>query len=349
MVIKSNNHVHQSTHPTEKIIQEMLYLPIINNFNNKMNIVGTTNKLEEVHDEQINNIDNKRIRDALEHIDAMRSHEVTTTTTTRVVNYLTPVVNATCRRLMIDWCFTVIDAFGLNRDTVGLAMSITDRYLSSNKGKSNEARNCTKIFQRSVITSLYMAIKIHEPTVLGLQLLVKLCRGVYTESEIIATELEILSALEWRVYISSMSIMEYVRHYVALLPEEYVNDTELILVTAARLADIAISDVYFSTCRTSSVAMACFAGALDNDCTLSSSDRDVIWKELSNQLNFDIASNEIRQVEKRLRTVMDESSTCCYNNSSRMSSQQATSPPRLSVTSADVHASSSPSSVMTNL
>jgi hypothetical protein len=345
MVIKKNNNPNR-----KQINQEMLYLPIINNFNNKMNIVGTTNKLEEVHDEQIiNNIDNKRIRDALEHIDAMRSHEVTTTTT-RVVNYLTPVVNATCRRVMIDWCYTVIDAFGLNRDTVGLAMSITDRYLSSTKGKSNEARNCTKIFQRSVITSLYMAIKIHEPTVLGLQLLVKLCRGVYTESEIIATELEILSALEWRVYISSMSIMEYVRHYVALLPEEYVNDTQLILVTAARLADIAISDVYFSTCRTSSVAMACFAGALDNDCILSSSDRDVIWAKLSNQLNFDIASNEIRQVEKRLHTVMEESSTCCYNNSLRMSSpQQATSPPRSSVNSADGHASSSPSSVMRNL
>jgi hypothetical protein len=346
--------VIKTTTSTNRLIQlkniKMLYLPIINNFSNKMNIIETMNKLEEVHDEQIiNNIDNTRIRDALEHIDAMRSHEATTTTT-RVVNYLTPVVNATCRRLMIDWCYTVIDAFGLNRDTVGMAMSITDRYLSSNKGKSNEARNCTKIFQRSVITSLYMAIKIHESTVLGLQLLVKLCRGVYTESEIIATELEILSALEWRVYISSMSIMEYVRHYVALLPEEYVNDTELILVTAARLADIAISDVYFSTCRTSSVAMACFAGALDNDCILSSSDRDVIWAKLSYQLNFDIASNEIRQVEKRLRTVIEESSTCCYNNSLRMSSpQQATSPPRSSVTSADGHASSSPSSIMRNL
>jgi hypothetical protein len=76
----------------------------------------------------------------------------------------------------------------------------------------------------------------------------------------------------------------------------------------------------------------------------------VIWKELSNQLNFDIASNEIRQVEKRLRTVMDESSTCCQHNSSRMSSQQqAATPPRSSVNSADVHASSSPSSVMRNL
>ena len=165
-----------------------------------------TNKLE-VHEQTDKT--NKRTRDALERIDVMRSHEEGTTKV-RCVNYFTPVVNATCRRLMIDWSFTVIDAFGLNRETVGMAMSILDRYLSSDKGKSNEARNSTKIFQRSVITSLYIAIKIHEPTVLGVQLLVKLCRGVYTESEIITTELEILSALEWRVYnTASMSIMEY--------------------------------------------------------------------------------------------------------------------------------------------
>lgn len=315
-----------------------MLLSIINNFNDNI-----------MKNEQINKTDNKRTQDALERIDAMRSHEVKTTTPC-VVNYITPTVNATCRRLMIDWCFTVIDAFGLNRDTVGMAMSIVDRYLSSNKGKSYEARNCTKIFQRSVITSLYMAIKIHEPTVLGLPLLVRLCRGVYTESEIIATEIEILSALEWRVYIASMSIMEYVRHYVALFPEEYVNDGELILVNAARLVDLAISDIYFSTCRTSSVAMACFAGALDNDCILSSTDREVIWKELSNSLKFDIASNEIRQVEKRLRTVMKESSnTSCYNSSRMSSSQQATTPPRSSASLTDGPASSSPSSVMRNL
>lgn len=340
----STNRIIQQPRPKAKML-----LPIINNFNtNIMLNIGTTNKLEEIHEEQINNTDNKRTRDALERIDAMRSHEVTTTTPS-VVNYLTPTVNATCRRLMIDWCSTVIDAFRLNRDTVGMAMSIVDRYLSSNKGKSHEARICTKIFQRSVITSLYMAIKMHEPTVLGLPLLVKLCRGVYTESEIIATELDILSALEWRVYVASMSIMEYVRHYVALLPEEYVNDSELILVNAARLADMAISDIYFSTCRTSSVAMACFAGALDNDCILSSSDRDVIWKELSNSLKFDIASNEIRQVEKRLHSVMEESFNISCYNSSRMSSSQATSPPRSSVNSTDGPASSSPSSVMRNL
>ena len=161
------------------------------------------------------------------------------------------------------------------------------------------------------------------------------------ESEIIVTELEILSALN--------GIMEYVRHYVSLLPEEYVDDGELILVTAARCADIAVSDLYFSTCRASSVGMACFAGALDSDCTtLSSSDREVIWTELSNKLNFDIASNEIRQVEQRLRTVMEESSSSCYN-SSRMSSQ-ATTLPRSSVPLTDGHASSSsPSSVMRNL
>jgi hypothetical protein len=48
-----------------------------------------------------------------------------------------------------------------------------------------------------------MSIKIHEPSILGIKLLVKYCQGVYTEGDIIATEGEILFALDWRVCASS--------------------------------------------------------------------------------------------------------------------------------------------------
>ena len=246
----------------------------------------------------------------LERINAMRSREEETA---RCRNYLTPQVDSTCRKLMVGWCFTVVDAFALSRETVGAAMSILDRYLSSGNGKSHEALKCPQTFQRSVITSFFMAIKIHEPSVLGIQLLVKLCRGVYKESDIIATENEILSALEWRVYASSTAPMEYVRHFVDLLPV-CVDVADLILANAATRMDVATtrmdvatSDIFFSTCRASSVGMACLAGALDDMWVMSSSEKEALWKELFSKLNWDIASNGIRQVERRLRA---ESSTC---------------------------------------
>jgi len=229
-------------------------------------------------------------------IDTMRAREENTS---RCHDYFTPTVDSKCRKLMVNWCFTVVDAFALSRETVGVAMSILDRYLSSGKGKSIDALKCTQAFQRSAITSLFMAIKIHEPSVLGIKLLVKLCRGVYTERDIVATESEILFALDWRVYASSTSPMEYVRHLVQLLPE-IADVADNILENAARRMDVATSDVYFSTCRASSVGVACLAGALDDMSMMSPLDTEALWRALSSLLDWDIASNEIRRVEKRL-------------------------------------------------
>mmetsp|Transcript_19071 Transcript_19071/g.31102 ORF Transcript_19071/g.31102 Transcript_19071/m.31102 type:complete len:82 (-) Transcript_19071:19-264(-) len=77
-------------------------------------------------------------------------------------------------------------------------MSILDRYLSSGKGKSAEALQNKHKFQLAAITSFYMAVKLHEPVQLGIDMLVKLCRGFYKESAITSLEQDILHSLEWR-------------------------------------------------------------------------------------------------------------------------------------------------------
>jgi hypothetical protein len=119
-----------------------------------------------------------------------------------------------------------------------------------------EALKCRSTFQRAAATSFFVAVKIHEPSVLGIRLMVNLCRGLYEESDIVAKEIEILSALEWRVCVSSTMPMEYVRHFVDLLPLVHVDVANLILEEATMLADIAPLHVYFSTCGASSVRMA---------------------------------------------------------------------------------------------
>ncbi len=70
----------------------------------------------------------------------------------RCRDYLTPQVDATYRKLMVDWCFNVADAFALSRETVGTAVSIFDRYFSSGNSQSHEALTSTKI-----------PMKLHEP------------------------------------------------------------------------------------------------------------------------------------------------------------------------------------------
>ena len=273
----------------------------------------------------------------------MRSHEEKTAS---CHDYLTPQVNATHRNQMVEWYVDFADAFALSKETVGVAVSILDRYLSSGNGNSHEALKSPQAFQRAAVTPFFMAIKIHEPHLLGMQLLRKLClgpnlrcpgyMGFYEECDIVATESKVLSALEWRVCITSTTPIEYVRHYVELLLPKFVDVSHLILKNAAKRTDIALSDVYFSTLRASSVGIACLAGALCDMRSMSSLDKEAIWKELSNKLDWDINSEEIGQVVKRLHA---GSPTCKFRISSRAS------PPQTSINSAGKQ-SSSPGSVV---
>jgi hypothetical protein len=271
--------------------------------------------------------------EAWERIEAMRSREDDATTMDRV--RLASQIDASSRKAMVDWCFIVCDSFELSRETVCIAMSILDRYLSSGNGKSAEALESKQKFQLATIVAFYTAVKMNESTQIGIAMLMKLCRGYYTESVIYAMELEILSALQWRVYLSATTPMEYVRQFLELLPD--CKDTaEIVAEHAKRHMDNATSDLHLSMCRTSYVGIACLAGALNDTQELSHLEKDALWRQLSEKLEFDIASNEVRRVEQRLLT---GSSSCEPKRQSRVGL------PRYSVNKAHEN-QSSPVSVM---
>ena len=174
----------------------------------------------------------------LERINAMLSNEEKTV---RCENYYTYDVDAACRKAMVDWCFIVSDSFAdLNRETVGIAMSILDRYLSSGKGKSAEALRGKQKFQLACIASFYIAVKTTESVALGIGLILKLCRGFYKENDIVTMEYDILTSLQWRI--STTTPLEYVRHFLGLLPE-WKDVSEVIIENAMEHNDAATSDM----------------------------------------------------------------------------------------------------------
>eukprot|EP00584_Thalassiosira_punctigera_P025833 CAMPEP_0172576376 /NCGR_PEP_ID=MMETSP1067-20121228/137691_1 /TAXON_ID=265564 ORGANISM="Thalassiosira punctigera, Strain Tpunct2005C2" /NCGR_SAMPLE_ID=MMETSP1067 /ASSEMBLY_ACC=CAM_ASM_000444 /LENGTH=286 /DNA_ID=CAMNT_0013369043 /DNA_START=53 /DNA_END=913 /DNA_ORIENTATION=+ len=242
--------------------------------------------------------------DALDRINAMRSQE---DETSRCQNYLTSVVDASCRETMVNWCFRVVDSFHISRESVWIAMSILDRYLGTSVGgKSAEALRNRQTFQLATITSLYMAVKIHGPAQLGIRTVADICRGLYEESAIAETEREILCYLEWRVYVPTTTPMEYVRQFLDLLPE-WKGIRNGILESSTKHMDCATADVYFSTCRPSMVAVACLKEALTDTRELSSTKKEILWQQLRRRLGFDIESNEIRKVSQRL---LSKSKSC---------------------------------------
>lgn len=65
---------------------------------------------------------------------------------------------------IVDWCYSLIDHCEFNRETVAIAIELTDRYLSQ---ASSSASTCRALqdrnhFQLVAMTALYIAIKTNE-------------------------------------------------------------------------------------------------------------------------------------------------------------------------------------------
>jgi hypothetical protein len=119
------------------------------------------------------------------------------------------------RRKICQWCFKVVDHFGLDREVVSCGMNIFDRYLAS-RPRSYNADTCpcpacqksidSRFFQLSAMTSLYLAMKMFSDSSgeynsrrLRLNAFVELSRGQFTAENVSRMESSILQDLKWKV------------------------------------------------------------------------------------------------------------------------------------------------------
>lgn len=132
------------------------------------------------------------------------------------------VVNAKCRSKMYDWSLQIVNYCKLGRETVSVAMSYLDRFLTTAVTDGNVAASRAAVsrreYQLAAVTALYMAVKIHggEPLAMNTELVSALSRGAHSAREIADMEMDILTALGWRT--SEPTPLEFLHHLLALLP-----------------------------------------------------------------------------------------------------------------------------------
>ncbi|KAL3773697.1 hypothetical protein ACHAW5_008239 [Stephanodiscus triporus] len=229
---------------------------------------------------------NDKRADILGRLDAMLVQEATAST--RCFDYFknlskSGAVDETSRRAMVTWLRQVQVALSLSPDTVWIATSILDRYLCSGKGGSSLALEDRVKFQLAAITAFYTAVKIHEPVVLGIDMLLVVCRNAYAERDFVSMEMDVLSAIGWRV--SCHTAMDYARALLELIVEDErlpSGVAEGLLGDCERRMGDAIADVRSSSCRErSELGMRCVAMSLDENASLSDSEKGGIWIRLS--------------------------------------------------------------------
>lgn len=94
-------------------------------------------------------------------------------------------INECWREKICEWSYQVIDHFDLNREIVSISLSYLDRYLCTCPVNRN-------LFQLAGMTSLFLAIKLYQPSNVKISSFVELSRGYFSIDHIIAMEAAIL-------------------------------------------------------------------------------------------------------------------------------------------------------------
>jgi Cyclin, N-terminal domain len=162
------------------------------------------------------------------------------------------------RKLMVQWCYKVLDFFHLNRETAAIAMSYVDRFLLAEPDYLQD----TDKYQLLCIVALYVAIKVHEPQTLTPHAFVEIGRGQFSADDMVQLESKLLSVLTWRV--NPPTLLAFVRLFLELIPpmaldpgmkktvytltiaqaEKAISDYTIVTVAPSKLAFVALENAF---------------------------------------------------------------------------------------------------------
>ena len=247
------------------------------------------------------------LNDVMSAVEAMRVQEEAGY---QCVDYLSQVpaetstlpVNEECRRKMTEWCYQVVDYCKFSRETVAIAMSLIDRYLCSKNGQ--EALVNRKLFQLASMTSLYTAVKVHEPEAMEPKTIAGLSRGAYTEEQVTKMELDLLAAVGWKLN----PPLAFVQHCLALLPDGCMSmsDKEAILEVAKFQTELALDDYSLVKVNASTIALAAVGNALSS-LNVDMAVQQEFLGALTNLLRIKPQSDELRETQMKLLKAMHSS------------------------------------------
>lgn len=171
------------------------------------------------------------------------------------------VIDDECRTKLASWCIEVLNFCHMNLETAEIALSYLDRFIMTDNGSS--AAKDRSVYQLACVTSLYIAIKIHEPRAIDSRFVEKLSHGLYDAQQIEEMEVTILHALQWRM--NPPTSLGFVRQFLALLPNELISEKtkNVAYQLSKEQTEQIITHSEFSTIPASTVAYCALINALE--------------------------------------------------------------------------------------
>jgi Cyclin, N-terminal domain/Cyclin, C-terminal domain len=211
------------------------------------------------------------------------------------------VVDATWRQRIVEWMFGVVDHCSLRRDSVAVASFYLD--LCVERGVVTSRLE----FQLAAMTALQLAIKLYDSTIVKLDSMIKLGRGLFTEEDVIAMESKMLSALKWQVH-PPTSIC-FLRQFLRLLPPSVSPLSRYVVAEVTRfISEISVCLYKFVDCPASVIAYAGMLISMDkiDPITLPIWQRQQICECMLTAAKLDHQSPQVIETVNRLKFSLEK-------------------------------------------
>ncbi len=207
------------------------------------------------------------------------------------------LIDASARFKMIEWCYQIVDMCRYHRETVSIAISHLDRFLSTPMGHT--ALTNISTFQLTVLTCLYTAVKVHEAEALEPRTVASISRGAFTEHEIVAMEVTILQALLWRLNPPTATaclhfMMELIRPLMTSLQQDAVYDLANFQI------ELALEEYEYATLPPSVVATAALMNAIEQLVDHPEQLSRQIWSLMSSIAPLDCHASLLQTTKQQL-------------------------------------------------
>eukprot|EP00934_Nitzschia_sp_Nitz4_P003261 Nitzschia sp. Nitz4//scaffold341_size29662//25421//26365//NITZ4_008043-RA/size29662-processed-gene-0.23-mRNA-1//1//CDS//3329548561//3251//frame0 len=165
-------------------------------------------------------------------------------------------LEALWRKILIDWMAFVIDHCFLQKQAVAAAAFFLDVAMSKGLLETREEH------QLAAASALQLSLKLFDSTVIRIEKLVKLGRGVFTKEDVARMEYNILESLNWHCHPPSTYC--FLQQYERLLPSTVSEPTRQMINEATKLVtELTVADHRYSTYNTSEVAYATMLLAME--------------------------------------------------------------------------------------
>ena len=220
-------------------------------------------------------------------------------------------LNVAWREKITHWSYNVVDHFDLSREMVAISMNLFDRFMATRENK------CTgNMALLTSLTTLHLAIKLHDTKKIKITTLANLSRGQFGPAHIEEMEMIILNALGWAVH--PPTAYSFISHLLLFLPQEAPTAVRKDLYELSRyLSELTVCDSFFVDQNTSTVALAAILNVMEDMSytRLSAGIREKFLRDLSEKLGFNCREPAVSAARERIRAMVSTSMGFAPNES----------------------------------